>query len=307
MLLLKKAVRAGSLFCMGALVLSHVIFAQQSVTPSLKEVHDITALYDVVLDFITKGVAPDKIAIACDMDETLVTTDLVFDGKAIKFPQSRFFDFLKKELKGRNDGAGVPSTHDQRFNKANDLVTLLDAHGIIKTSYTEDQTQKVVQQLKDLGVHLFILTARPSFASARTERTLQSVGINFHPAFLKTTETVIDDSIGCLYKCGVLYAQKGKIRKGDAMVKLFDHHGYTPEVLIAIDDRTEYLEGIDDALDQTKTQYQGIWYRHAERWEIDDRSAERVLQLCFGPRWWSVAENLEFKHPQQMQRTAAGA
>lgn len=66
------------------------VHAQEATQTSecIIQTNDVSTLQHTVDAFIAQGIEPHEIAIACDMDETLVTTYLEIDGQSIDFPQS---------------------------------------------------------------------------------------------------------------------------------------------------------------------------------------------------------------------------
>lgn len=178
-----------------------------------------------------------------------------------------------------------------RFAKASAIVADLEKANILKTRPMEQHTLSLLNNLQAKNVNIFILTARPFIAAERTEKLLKTLPLHLKPCFLKAAVTTIDASIGCAFKEGVLHAQKGKIQKGDAMARFFAANGYKPRVLIAIDDRIEYLDGIEHALKSWEgVTYKGIWYRRADAWEVDPTLAHQTLEKHLGSDWWSVEE-----------------
>ncbi|MBM3893626.1 DUF2608 domain-containing protein [Candidatus Dependentiae bacterium] len=280
--------------CSLLVVLTATMLVAKESQPSscILETNGIDTLWQIVESYIAQGIKAEEISIAFDMDETLVTTYLEVNGKRIDFPQSRFFDFLKATVKTLNTKAGIAAPLDAIFARNNAIVTHLLQENILKTRPMEAHTLQMLDALQAKKVNVFILTARPFFAAERTEKLLGELNITLQPSFLKTPETMIDTQIGCAFKNGVLYAQKGKIDKGDAMAKFFAAHDYKPRVLIAIDDRIEYLDGIERALQSwTDVSYKGIWYRRAEAWGIDDALAHQTLEAHLGDKWWAVARS----------------
>jgi hypothetical protein len=261
---------------------SSSIKAEITSVSTMKEVQ-------IILQTVLQKYKPEDILAAFDIDMTL----LRFEHSAVCYPTLKKYSDIYKDLLG------------QLSREQKDIVSTLLVYDI-PLKLVEEGTPRIITQFQDEGIKVIAFTATLTgpfstkyndTISLRAEQLKQS-GLNIPKSFAGLNSQVFSDfsqyvgSYPMFYQ-GVLSSNgEGSATKGEVLVAFLKvlgqdsqqktgQMGFTPKVIIMIDDRKKHLIDVEEKLKafNPSIQFIGIEYQGAFAYVPQDISRKEFQKF----------------------------
>lgn len=179
-----------------------------------------------------------------------------------------FDDRVKRHL-----NEGLPLT--QAIDTA--IQEWTSVQSITGVQLTDRSLPSVFAMLKDMGIPIIGLTARPIELIDTSTRQLLSAGLSF---FDNTINAAVSDFQGAggpaLFRNGVLFVG-AKNNKGLLLKSFFESNGLRPQSIAFFDDKAKHVNIVEAALSGTGIKYTGYRYGAMDAWVKSFNAAETEL------------------------------
>ena len=209
-----------------------------STSPHIQESDSIEDLLQEA-----KKYDPEKVLVACDIDQTLMMSTREFGGNPW------FVHMVQQKMaQGMSNTEAIQLTLPEYFY----------AQFRINMQTVEPCTAQVIRQLKQDGYNVICLTARSAELLYRTHIQLEGIGIDSNNDNFKKYCFFNDLVWPCLYLNGILGVKDN--HKGEALFRFLDINKTQFEAVIFIDDQEKYLKQVEGSAAKRDVEFVGLRY-----------------------------------------------
>ncbi|MCH9626547.1 MAG: hypothetical protein S4CHLAM2_01690 [Chlamydiales bacterium] len=176
-----------------------------------------------------------------------------------------------------------------------------------KVSFVDPQALKIIKQLQNRGIRVFVLTTMRTGSYGYIPQTeqwrlqeLSALGYDFRAAFPKIHRLDFQTRRSCpcppVFVDGLLCS--GSLSKGEALSAFFKKTGLRPRRLIFVDNAADHHKSVEKEARRLKIPYLGYHYTGAlvQEKEVDEEiAAFQIRYLIENALWLSDAEVRKLK------------
>lgn len=154
----------------------------------------------------------------------------------------QWYDYLVEIKLARGADRNTAITQaDRAFNVWQDRI---------EVQAVDASSPRVMKELDRKGIPYFALTARSAEAMAVTKRQLANAGFQLPVGNFRAGQAADAKQLGsgAAYDQGIFYVGELGLTKGEALSRIFDLSGFTPQRVVFVDDKSKHTRTVQEAM-----------------------------------------------------------